>query len=124
MITVANRIYVHPDYVSDFEARFRDRAGLVDKMPGFLFNQVLRPTKADDPYVVLTFWERVEDFQNWVASDEFKQGHAKSGSLPREAFTQKNKLELHQVIQDSRDPELTAEDPIDVEMIDVEMAHG
>ena len=63
MITAANRIYVHPDYAQAFETRFRERAGLVDKMPGFLFNQVLRPTKAGDPYVVLTFWESMADFQ-------------------------------------------------------------
>ena len=43
MITVANRIYVKPEYGEAFEARFRDRAGLVDGMPGFVSNMVLRP---------------------------------------------------------------------------------
>ena len=34
---------------------------------------------------------------------------AKSGSLPKEAFTAPNKLELHEVVQDSSRPELVAE---------------
>ena len=54
MITVANRVYVTPEYRSDFEGRFRSRAKLVDGMPGFISNQVLRPVNEDDPYVVLT----------------------------------------------------------------------
>jgi heme-degrading monooxygenase HmoA len=43
MITVANRIYVTPEYYEEFEERFRNRARLVDGMPGFISNQVLRP---------------------------------------------------------------------------------
>ena len=115
MITVANRIYVNPTFAEAFEERFRARAGLVDTMPGFLFNQVLRPTKAGDPYIVLTFWESAAAFQAWVRSDEFKEGHAKSGQLPRAAFDKKNVLEVHQVIQDSREPGLVADAPLDLE---------
>ena len=40
MITVANRIYVAPEYQDEFEERFRNRARLVDGMPGFISNQV------------------------------------------------------------------------------------
>lgn len=112
MMTVANRMYVNPVFSEAFEARFRDRAGLVDAVPGFLFNQVLRPTKVGDPYIVLSLWESVEHFQAWVGSDTFKEGHAQSGGLPMAAFDQKNALEIHQVIQDSRDPELVAGVPI------------
>src|SRR5215211_3764557 len=56
MITVANRIYVAPEYAEAFEQRFRERAGLVDQMPGFMSNQVLRPVNEGDPYVVFTIW--------------------------------------------------------------------
>lgn len=119
MIAVASRIYVNASSHEAFETRFRNRAGLVDRMPGFLFNQVLRPTKAGDPYVVLTFWETYEAFRNWVGSDAFKQGHARSGSLPKTAFDRKNKLEVHQVIMDSRDPGLVADAPMSLET-----AHG
>ncbi len=109
MITVANRIYVASEYQDEFEERFRSRARLVDGMPGFISNQVLRPVNEDDPYVVLTFWESRKDFENWVESEEFRKGHAQSGTLPEEAFTQSNKLELYEVFLDSTRPELVEE---------------
>ena len=70
MITVANRIYVRPEYAEAFEQRFRERAGLVDQMPGFISNQVLRPVNEGDPYVVFTLWKSRSDFLNWVRSDD------------------------------------------------------
>ena len=109
MITVANRIYVKPEYAEDFEQRFRDRVGLVDKMPGFISNQVLRPVNDGDPYVVFTLWNSREDFLNWVRSDEFVKGHAQSGTLPKDAFPKPNVLEMHEVVQDSSRPDLPAE---------------
>ena len=51
MITVANRIYVNPDYAEQFEYNFQHRAGAVDQMPGFVSNQVLRPVNPGDPYI-------------------------------------------------------------------------
>jgi heme-degrading monooxygenase HmoA len=109
MITVANRIYVSPEYAEAFEQRFRERAGLVDKMPGFISNQVLRPVNDGDPYIVLTFWNHREDFVNWIRSDEFTKGHARSGTLPKEAFSRANSLEVHEVLQDSSRPDLEPE---------------
>ena len=107
MISVANRIYVTPEYAEQFEERFRNRAHLVDGMPGFISNKVLRPTKEGEPYIVLTFWESREHFKGWVNSEEFQKGHSKSGSLPKEAFSDSNKLEIHEIFLDS---ELTKEE--------------
>lgn len=98
MISVANRIYVNPEYHDIFEQRFRDRAGLVDGMPGFIANHVLRPTRDGDPFVVLTFWESHEAFEAWTTSDAFRQGHARSGTLPKDAFSGPNVLEIHEVV--------------------------
>jgi heme-degrading monooxygenase HmoA len=109
MIAVANRIFVAPEYAEAFEERFRARARLVDGMPGFIHNQVLRPCQEGDPYVVLTFWESRAQFDAWVNSDAFKEGHARSGTLPKEAFTGPNKLEIHEVFLDSRRPDLADE---------------
>ena len=109
MITVANRIYVAPEYQDEFEERFRNRARLVDGMPGFISNQVLRPVNDGDPYIVFTLWESRNDFENWVESEEFRKGHAQSGTLPKEAFTQSNKLELHEVFLDSARSDLKEE---------------
>ena len=109
MITVANRIFVAAEYAEQFEEAFRKRAGLVDGMPGFIMNQVLRPVTAGAPYVVLTLWASRVDFDAWVNSDSFRQGHARSGSLPREAFVAPNRLEIHEVVQDTSRPDLTPE---------------
>lgn len=106
MITAMNRIFVNPEYTQQFEENFRNRAGLVDSMPGFLGNQVLRPVNDGDPYIVLTFWNSREDFEGWISSDAFKQGHARSGSLPREAFSGPSKVEIHEVIMDTNQPDL------------------
>lgn len=111
MITVANRIFVNREYADAFEQRFRARAGLVDKMPGFISNQVLRPVNPGDPYVVFTLWNSRDNFLNWVRSDEFVKGHAQSGTLPKEAFSQSNVLEMHEVVQDSSRPDLVPEPP-------------
>ncbi|GGJ60378.1 antibiotic biosynthesis monooxygenase family protein [Deinococcus aquiradiocola] len=109
MITVMNRIAVNPDYAEQFEERFQNRARMVDDMPGFVSNQVLRPTTPDDPYIVLTVWESREHFDAWTRSDAFVQGHARSGTLPKEAFSGPNRLELHEVLQDSARPDLKPE---------------
>jgi heme-degrading monooxygenase HmoA len=109
MITVANRIFVNSEYAEQFEEAFRKRAGLVDAMPGFISNQVLRPVNPGDPYIVLTLWNARSDFEAWIRSEAFTQGHAKSGSLPKEAYAAPNKLEVHEVIQDSSRPDLVSE---------------
>ena len=109
MITVMNRIFVNPEHTDAFEERFLNRARMVDQMPGFVSNQVLRPVAPGDPYIVLTVWNSREDFDAWTTSEAFTQGHARSGTLPKEAFSGPNKLELHEVLQDSSRPDLTPE---------------
>ncbi len=101
MYVVMNRIPVNPDYAEQFEERFRNRAGEVDKMKGFVRNQVLRPDNPEDPYIVMTFWQSKADFEAWVNSDAFQKGHAKSGTLPHQAFKGRAKLESFDVILDT-----------------------
>lgn len=98
MFVVMNRIPVKPEYAEAFIARFQDRAALVDNMPGFIAFRLLRPTKADEPFIVETYWQSKADFENWTRSDEFKQGHARAGQLPHEAFEGHPKLELFDVV--------------------------
>jgi heme-degrading monooxygenase HmoA len=98
MIVVSNRIPVNPEYAEAFETRFRERAGLVDGMPGFVKFQILRPTQEGNPYIVQTYWETQTHFTAWTESEEFKQGHGRSGSLPKEAFLGKPTLEIHEII--------------------------
>lgn len=101
MISVMNRIPVNPEFAEAFEARFSDRAALVDGMDGFVAFRLLRPTKPEDPYVVMTFWESTAHFEAWTQSEQFKQGHAQSGRLPREAFLGHPKIEVMEIIQEA-----------------------
>ena len=96
-----NRISVNPEYAGQFEDRFKNRAGEVDKMKGFVRNQVLRPDNPDNPYIVMTFWESKADFEAWVNSEAFQKGHARSGTLPQEAFRGRSQLESFEVILDT-----------------------
>ena len=74
----------------------RQRAGQIDKQPGFVRMQVLKPQSDDTPYVVLTSWQDKAAFEAWVGSDDFKLAH--SNPMPREAFDGEGKLEMHEVI--------------------------
>lgn len=107
MITVANRIQVAPEHAEAFERAFRQRAGLVDEAPGFIRNQVLRPMREGEPYVVLTLWESYEAFHAWTESASFEKAHAGAERTP----TGDSRLELHQVIQDSDQPDLEVAPP-------------
>jgi heme-degrading monooxygenase HmoA len=86
VITVANRIYVTQEYAEAFEQRFRERAGLVDQMPGFVSNQILRPVNEGDPYVVFTIWNSRQDFLSWVRSDAFVKGTRSPARSRRKRF--------------------------------------
>ena len=101
MFVVMNRLPVNPDYAEQFEERFANRAREVDRMPGFIRNQVLRPGSSAEPYIVLTYWQSRQDFEAWTSSDEFRRGHARSGTLPPETFLGHGKLETFEVILDT-----------------------
>jgi len=104
MILVANRIYVAPAHREAFERLFATRARLVDRMPGFIANQVLRPLAPGDPYVVQTLWATRADFTSWATSEEFTAGHARTATLPPDAFTAPTTLEIHEVFQQTNWP--------------------
>jgi len=70
-----NRIYCHDDYRERFEQLFATRAHAIDRMPGFLGMQVLRPHRDGEPYLVVSIWESEEAFRAWTGSPEFLEGH-------------------------------------------------
>lgn len=96
MITVANRVLVAKGFEQEFEKRFEKRLGLVDQMPGFIRQQLLRPIMSDY-YVVMTCWESKEAFEAWMQSESFRQAHA--NPAPQEMFSGPNVLEIHEVAQ-------------------------
>ena len=62
------------------EMMFSKRLGAVDKEPGFLGFELLRPTsESERRYFVVTHWESAQDFENWVNSENFQHGHRGTG---------------------------------------------
>ena len=84
MYVVANRVWVKTDFYEEFENRFRNRAGQIEKQAGFVRMQILKPQSDDTPFVVLTTWESEQAFQNWVGSEDFKIAH--QNPMPKDAF--------------------------------------
>jgi heme-degrading monooxygenase HmoA len=80
------------------EQRFSSRAGEVEKTPGFLSFELLRPTDDSDRYFVLTHWETEEAFQGWLDSRAFEQGHAQSGEGQRPAAADSELLSFEVVL--------------------------
>ena len=99
MFVVANRVPVASGWEETFEERFRQRAGQIDKQPGFLRMQILKPVSDESPFVVLTTWQDKTTFEAWVGSEDFKLAH--SNPMPKEAFDGEGKLEMHEVIIDA-----------------------
>ena len=111
MIVVTNRIPVAEGHEIDFEDRFKKRAHLVDRSPGFLRNEVHKPrpmkldhatgTWADDPdaqgyYEVKTWWRSFDDFVAWTKSAEFAEAH--KNRAPKEMFAGPNVMEIHELL--------------------------
>ena len=101
MIVVCNRIPVAPGQEADFERLFLERSEAqgvpsLKSFPGFIRHDLLRPTRGE-PYVVLTYWESLENFEAWTQSESFRQAH--SGRGRQEIFAGKPNLEIHEVIK-------------------------
>ena len=90
MFVITNRIPVAEGHESDFEERFRNRAHLIDRSPGFIKNQVLRPvqrrlnhktgefepTTEQGFYLVQTYWETEQAFWDWTKSESLRIAHS------------------------------------------------
>jgi heme-degrading monooxygenase HmoA len=107
---VTNRIPVAAGHEVEFEDRFRKRAHLIDRSPGFVKNLILRPVqrrfnhqteaweeKAEQGYyLVQTYWESEKAFWDWTQSESFRIAH--SNRPPAEMFAGPNVLEIHEII--------------------------
>ncbi len=71
-----NAIEVPEGMGERIEQMFAKRLGAVDKEPGFLGFELLRPTGDNESrYFVGTPWETGEAFDAWVNSENFQHGH-------------------------------------------------
>ena len=76
-----NAIQVPAEAGAELEKRFAARAGAVEKSPGFLGFQLLRPTAGESRYFVVTQWEDEESFAAWRDGDAV-QAHAGERAKP------------------------------------------
>ena len=78
-----NAIHVPEGAGDQLEARFAARAGAVEKSPGFLGFQLLRPTAGESRYFVVTHWESEEAFAAWRDGDARAAHATPEGEAPR-----------------------------------------
>lgn len=76
-----NALSVPPQAGPELERRFSERAHTVEKSPGFLGFQLLRPTGGEDRYFVVTMWEDEESFAAWRDGDA-RNAHAGQHGKP------------------------------------------
>ncbi len=69
-----NYIHCEDHYRGRFEQLFATRAHAIDRMPGFVNMQVLKPSQ-DGEYLIVSHWDSEEAFKTWTSSPEFIEGH-------------------------------------------------
>lgn len=78
MIAIFNHLPVKEGAADQIVERFARSRGNVQDFSGFVSMEVLR-SEAEDEVLVITRWESREAFDEWVASDAFKEAHGRSG---------------------------------------------
>ena len=96
MYVVMNRVMVNSGWEDEFEARFKKRSGEINKVPGFVSMQILKPDTEGVPFIVLTHWQDNDAFNGWIQSDDFKLAH--QNPMPKEAFSEGGGLEKFNVV--------------------------
>jgi heme-degrading monooxygenase HmoA len=70
-----NFISCKEHYRPRFEELFATRVKAIDRMPGFLFMNVLKPSNNEGEYLIVSYWTNEEAFNRWTKSPEFIEGH-------------------------------------------------
>lgn len=112
MIVVTTRFAVPEGRESDFEQRLRAGVQALERSPGLIRNEVLRPcalsfdsqqgqfvpgARRTLQYEVKSWWRNLQDFEDWGQSLD---GSARAGSAQRvlrETFIAAESLEVHEV---------------------------
>ncbi len=80
MFVMMNRMVVPEEHRTRFEQMFATRAKAVDRRPGFVKAEILKP-KHGNEYIVMTHWESESAFDGWVNSKEYTEGHQRVGEF-------------------------------------------
>ena len=85
---------------ADLERHFRERSGLVDDFPGFLYLQLLRPQAGTATHAFLTAWESRDAFRAYMRSREHAVSHSREpGEIMRRTEV---RHDAYEVLLDSR----------------------
>lgn len=96
-----NAIEVAPERGAELEERFARRASEVERMPGFLGFELLRPVSGETRYFVYTRWESEDAYRSWRDSSAFTRGHAQASRDRGEApVAQGSSLLEFEVVQE------------------------
>jgi heme oxygenase (mycobilin-producing) len=109
MITVTNRLRIAPEFAETIEKMLLESVeveGGQQTVEGFISNHMLRPTKAGEPFLVMSFWTSREAYEAYLRSDAFKRDHDQSDKLPRQAFLMPDpsKIEIHEMVAQTYAP--------------------
>lgn len=98
MFVMMNRMSVPDEYREKFEQMFASRAKAVDRRPGFIKAEILKPTQGNE-YIVMTHWESESDFEGWTKSPEYVEGHRRVGEFkgPDGKIVLTSKVEKYEV---------------------------
>lgn len=80
MFVMMNRMSVPEEHRERFEEMFRTRARAVDRRPGFVKAEILKPRQGNE-YIVMTHWESEQAFEAWTNSKEYLEGHKRVGEF-------------------------------------------
>ena len=75
-----NAIEVPAERADELAERFANRAGVVSSSPGFVRFELFRPADENTRWLVVTHWRSRDDFNAWLNSQRFGQGHAQERS--------------------------------------------
>lgn len=91
---------VPPADHAELERHFRKRSRLVDRFPGFLYLQLLKPQGGNASHVFLSAWEDRDSFRRYMRSEEHAVSH---GREPAEIMARTDvRHEAYEVLMDSR----------------------
>ncbi len=80
-----NYITCQANYRERFEQLFATRARAIDRMPGFVRMEVLRPNADGESYLIVSHWTNRAAFEAWAHSPEFAAGHQRGFADLRQA---------------------------------------
>lgn len=76
MYVVINYLSIKSDWADKVKTAFMENSQGIEKQPGYVGFHFLVPENPDEmPHLVQTQWENKDAFEQWKASEHFKQSH-------------------------------------------------